>query len=449
MPFCFWQPTAYFQIDVLGETTHGGSTGIIRESEGTVACKRMPIDRRILLLGALSTSVPSLIPRSRAMNTEPSRYRIAVPDEVLSRITRRVEHVHIPKTSQGSGWKYGLDAAWLAELVDYWRSGFDWRKVETELNRVPQFAMDVEGIPIHFAWIKPVRKKVPVPFLLLHGWPYTFATMLPLGNRLADAGYEVVVPSLPGYGFSPAPDKEVRGLRFITARISALMQMLGYDRYLVHGGDHGAVMADWLAIDVPDCVAGVHVNSIGFRHAGAEFGTGKTGVEDATDEEKAYVKAEVAHMDQESAYFRLQSTRPESIIYALADSPVGWAAYMLDKWQKWTAGGPSEFVRAYTRDHLLTELMIYLVTDTVATSIWPYAGFALEPFGLKPSQTIEQPFGYSSFEDPLLPRMPRRFMERSRTNIKLWREHPLGGHFPMLTATDILAKDAIDFSSMV
>src|SRR6185437_2952473 len=125
------------------------------------------------------------------------------------------------------------------------------------------------------------------------------------------------------------------------------------------------------------------------------------------------------------------------------------AAYMLDKWQKWTAGGPEAFMKAYSRDHLLTEVMIYLVTDTVATGIWPYAGFALEPFGLEPGQTLDQPFGYSPFDDPLLPRIPRRFVERSRPHIKLWREHMEGGHFPMLTATSTLAKDAIDFAAQL
>lgn len=383
------------------------------------------------------------------MNAETTPYEIVVPDSTLARIRERVSHAHMPQSSHGAGWRYGLDAEWFRGLVAYWHADFDWRRVEQKLNLTPQHTVKVQGVPIHFARIKPSAKKHPLPFLLLHGWPYTFATMLPIGRKLAEAGFEVIVPSLPGYGFSPAPDNKVRGLRFIGGRVSTLMDKLGFNKYLVHGGDHGAVIADWLAIDVPDRVAGIHANTIGFRHAGAEFGTGQTGVADATDEEKAYVKAEVEHMDSESAYFRLQATRPETITYALADSPVGWAAYMIDKWQKWTSGGPDAFVRSYSRDHLLTEVMIYLVTDTVATGIWPYAGFALEPFGLQPGQTLDQPFGYSSFDDPLLPRMPRRFIERSRPHIKLWREHAKGGHFPMLIATDILARDAIDFVSQL
>jgi pimeloyl-ACP methyl ester carboxylesterase len=383
------------------------------------------------------------------MSAKTLPYKIAVPDSTLARIRERVIHARTPRTSHGAGWQYGLDAEWFNGLVAYWRDDFDWRLVEHELNLTPQHTLDIHGVPVQFAWIKPSAKKHPLPFLLLHGWPYSFATMLPLARKLAEAGFEVVVPSLPGYGFSPAPDQEVRGLRFIGGRIAALMEALGFNKYLVHGGDHGAVMADWLAIDVPERIAGIHTNTIGFRHAGAEFNSGQTGAADATDEEKAYVKAEVEYTEKEGAYFRLQATRPETIAYALADSPVGWAAYMLDKWQKWTPGGPGEFVKAYSRDHLLTEVMIYLVTDTVPTGIWPYAGFAQEPFGLQPGQTLDQPFGYSSFDDPLLPRMPRRFIERSRPHIKLWREHEKGGHFPMLTATDILATDAIDFAGQL
>jgi pimeloyl-ACP methyl ester carboxylesterase len=409
----------------------------------------MHVDRRTLMLGALSAGVVSSNRWSSAMTNEPRPYHIAVPEDILVRIQSRIDNAHMPTTSRGAGWRYGLDAAWFGELVDYWRTDYDWRKAEKKLNTVPQFTLEIAGTPVHFAWIRPAQKTRQLPFLLLHGWPYTFATMLPLADLLAAAGFEVVIPSLPGYGFSPAPDNEIRGLRFLGRRISALMESIGYSRYIVHGGDHGAVMADWLAVDVSDRIAGIHANSIGFRHAGAEFGSGQTGVTDATDEEKAYVKAEVERMDKESAYFRLQFTRPETITYALADSPVGWAAYMLDKWQKWTAGEPSEFVKLYTREHLLTEVMIYVLTDTVTTAIWPYAGFGLEPFGLRPGQTLDQPFGYSSFDDPLLPRMPRRFIERSRPHIKLWREHEKGGHFPMLTMTQTLATDAIEFADQL
>jgi pimeloyl-ACP methyl ester carboxylesterase len=378
-----------------------------------------------------------------------SPFQIRIPDPRIQQIKRRVSDAHMPILSQDAGWRYGVDQSWFKGLVDYWASGYDWRKAEVRFNKFSQYRVEVSGKAIHFVKLSPPigSRTRQIPLLLLHGWPYTFATMLPLAERVASAGFEVIVPSLPGVAFSQAPDDQIRGLRFISKRLDDLMVgVLGHSRYLIHGGDHGAVVADWIALDQPDHVAGIHANMIAFRHAGAGYGSGQTGVANPRPEETAYAKAEVENMDRESAYFRLQFTRPETIAYALSDSPVGWAAYMLDKWQKWTDTRKRPFETVYSRDLLLTEVMLFLVTDSVATSIWPYAGFALEPFGLEPDQTIKVPFGYSSFNDPLLPRIPRTFVERSRTDIRLWREHEDGGHFPMLEQTQALADDVVAFS---
>jgi pimeloyl-ACP methyl ester carboxylesterase len=396
----------------------------------------------------LAGTLPGLALAQDAVGSaHPVPFKISVPDAVLARIEQRIATVHWPKVSKGAGWHYGLDAEWFAKLVSYWRHTYKWRSAEAALNRTPQYLANIDGRTVHYARLAPASgDSARPPFLLLHGWPYTFATMLPLAEKLTEQGFEVVVPSLPGFVFSQAPDDEVRGLRFISRRIDRLMtDVLGHRRYLVHGGDFGAVVADWIAIDTPDHVAGIHAHMIAFRHAGAAYGSGQTGVADPTPEEAAYAKAEVENMDRESAYFRLQFTRPETITYALTDSPVGWAAYMLDKWQKWTDTRERGIDAIYSPDRLLTEVMLFLVTDTVATSIWPYAGFATEPFGLQPGQKITVPFGYSSFPDPLLPRMPRRFVERSRTDIRLWREHDQGGHLPMLEQTDALVADIRDF----
>jgi pimeloyl-ACP methyl ester carboxylesterase len=378
-----------------------------------------------------------------------SRFQITISDSKLRQIRLRVSDAEMPARSRGAGWRYGVDQSWFKGLVDYWAADFDWRNAEAQLNQFTHFRVDVSGRAVHFVRLSPPggSQAKPIPLMLLHGWPYTFATMLPLAERVAAAGFEVIVPSLPGVAFSEAPDDQIRGLRFISKRLDDLMvQVLGHSRYLIHGGDHGAVVADWIALDQPGHVAGIHANMIAFRHAGAGYGSGQTGVSDPRPEETAYAKAEVENMDRESAYFRLQLTRPETITYALSDSPVGWAAYMLDKWQKWTDTRNKPFESIYGRDRLLTEVMLFLVTESVATSIWPYAGFALEPFGLEPGQTIKVPFGYSSFNDPLLPRIPRSFVERSRTDIRFWREHEDGGHFPMLEQTQALADDLVAFS---
>jgi pimeloyl-ACP methyl ester carboxylesterase len=362
-------------------------------------------------------------------------FRIAVPESMLDRIQQRLRNVQWPRLSRDAGWQYGVEREWFAELVGYWRTDFSWRLVEQALNETPQFVSAAGGRQLHFA-----RFGEGPPLLLLHGWPYSFATMLPLGQLLAQRGFEVIVPSCPGSVFSSPVEDRVRGLRASAERIAALMRELGHERYLVHGGDHGAVIADWLAIDRRAAVRGIHAHMIGFRQHGAEFGSGQTGVHDATPEEEAFVKAEAEVVKRESAYFQVQSTRPETIAYALTDSPVGWAAYMLDKWQKWSV--PFD----HTRERLLTEVMLYLVSESVATSLWPYAGFMLDPFSLEPGQTIDVPYGYSSYDDPLAPRVPRHFSARSRTDIRFWREHQGGGHFPMLGDTAGLADDIEAFA---
>jgi pimeloyl-ACP methyl ester carboxylesterase len=424
---------------------------------GNFGAENKGVTRRAVLRSASLTAAGSLVAatlpsavlaQSRpAADESPVPFNIKIPDAVLARIGQRLKTMHWPKVSKGAGWRYGVDADWFGKLVSYWRDTYDWRSTEASLNRTPQYLVNIGGRKIHYARLAPAGgHSARPPLLLLHGWPYTFAAMLPLAGRLAEDGFEVIVPSLPGFAFSEAPDDQIRGLRLISRRVDQLMtDVLGHQRYLIHGGDFGAVVADWIAIDTPDHVIGIHTHMIAFRHAGAEYGSGQTGAANPTPEEVTYVKAEVENMDRESAYFRLQFTRPETIAYALTDSPVGWAAYMLDKWQKWTDTRERGVDAIYGPNRLLTEVMLFLVTDSVATSIWPYAGFATEPFGLQPGQTIAVPFGYSSFPDPLLPRMPRHFVERSHPNIKLWREHDKGGHFPMLEQTDVLAGDLRNF----
>lgn len=408
-----------------------------------------------------STASPQSAPPSRATAERLARtrpFRVEMPQAILDRVRDRLGGVNWPRTASGTGWQYGVDAAWFRSLVDHWRSGYDWRSREAELNRREHRMAEVGGKRVHFVF-EAGSGRAPKPILLLHGWPYTFAGLLPLADRLAHPerfgsdprnGFDVVVPSLPGFVFSDPPDDHPRGLRLIAGNLHRLMtETLGYERYIAHGGDFGAVIADWLAIDQPASLMGIQLHMVAFRHAGASYGSGETGVADPAPEEVAFARSEVDHMERESAYFRLQLTRPETIAYAMADSPVGQAAYILDKWQKWTDTSVRRFEDVYPRDVLLDNVMLYLVTDSFPTSIWPYAGFATEPFGLTPGQTVDVPAGYSLFDDPLLPRAPRRFVERSHTRVVQWRDHAGGGHFPFLQATDTLAADIRAFGHLV
>lgn len=363
------------------------------------------------------------------MNPKP--FEIAVDQGVLDRIAGRVRDAHRPALAAATGWRYGVDAAWFEGLVAYWRDGYDWRTQQQAMNRLPQFVAAVKARRLHFVHLRSPNPDAR-PLLLLHGWPYSFWSFSEVIAPLS-RDFHVVVPSVPGFAFSEAPADAPRGLRLISSHIHILMtEVLGYPRYLVQGSDHGAVIADWLALDRPQAVIGEQTNLIALRHPGAEYASGKTGLADPTAAEIAFVADEQATFKAESAYFELQRTRPETIAYAMADSPVGMAAYILDKWQKWTDTRARDLEAVYGRDRLLTEVMLYLVTDSFATSLWPYAGFMLEPFSIPEGRTIDVPFGFSGYPDPLNAPPPRAFAEHGRTRIVQWEVAAKGGHFPFL-----------------
>jgi pimeloyl-ACP methyl ester carboxylesterase len=394
----------------------------------------MRLTRRDVIAAAVSPiMLPSSV-ESQPMPTQPTQvqpFAVAIDEAVLARIAARVGDAHLPRTAAGAGWSYGVDARWFAALIGYWRDGYDWRVQERAINALPQFTATVKGRRLHFVHLRS-RNPGARPLLLLHGWPYSFYSFAEVIEPLA-RDFHVVVPSLPGFAFSQAPADSPQGLRVISGHLHALMaEGLGYDRYLVQGSDHGAVAADWLALDHPDAVLGEQTNLVAFRHKGAEYASGNTGVARPTSEEQRFVAQEQETFKRESAYFELQRTRPETIAYAMADSPVGMAAYILDKWQKWTDTRKRSLDQIYGRDRLLTEVMLYLVSDSFATSLWPYAGFALEPFSIPEGRKIDVPFGFSGYPDPLNAPPPRAFVEHGRSRIMQWEVGETGGHFPFL-----------------
>jgi pimeloyl-ACP methyl ester carboxylesterase len=284
---------------------------------------------------------------------------------------------------------------------------------------------------------------------MLHGWPYSFYSFSKVLPLLSD-DFHVVAPSLPGSIFSEQAADTPRGLRFVSGFLHALMSdVLGYERYFVDGGDHGAVIADWLAMDRPQALLGEHANAVAFRHEGAEYASGETGVPDPTPDEAAFVKDEQATKKREQAYFELHYSRPETIAYAMADSPVGLAAYLLDKWQKWTDTRRRSMDEIHGRDRLITEVMLYIVTDRFLSSVWPYTGFALEPFSIPQGRKIEVPFGFAGFPDPLNKPPPRSFVERSRSRVVQWDLFDRGGHFPFLEEPQLYADSLRRFAQIV
>jgi len=393
-----------------------------------------------------------------AASPAPAGFSINIEQAALDDVLSRVRAARWPRLSNGAGTQYGVDGAWFRDLRDYWARGYDWRAAEAHINRLPQFVASIAGRRLHFVHARSANPQAR-PLVLLHGWPnsfYSFDKVIePLsaperfGGRLED-GFHVIVPSLPGFTFSEPPEDRVRGLRLISSRIHGLVtELLGYPRYLMDGGDFGAVVADWLALDHPEAIIGQHANLVALRHKGAEYAQGHTGVDDATPEETRFIADEKATFERESGYFHLQNTRPETIIYAMADSPMGTAAYLLDKWQKWTDTRQRNVDASIGRDHLLTEIMLYVLTNSFATSIWPYAGFPLEPFSIPEGRQITVPFGFTGYPDPLNAPPPRHFVERSRANIVSWEIEPAGGHFPYLENPDRYINSLRNFAQRV
>lgn len=359
-------------------------------------------------------------------------FKIAVPQSQIVWVSERLRRTQWPHTLGNRGWKYGPDAMKFRALVDYWREDYDWRTQETHMNRLPQFTAMIAGRRLHFVHMRSTNPKA-TPLLLLHGWPNTFYSFDKVVEPLAaperfggniEQGCHVIIPSLPGYTFSEVYDDQVRGPRFISKHIYSLMsEVLGYSRFIVEGGDWGAAIADWLAVDHPEAVIAEHANVFVLGRQVSDS--------DSTSEERAFADEDAAIHRLEGAYHELQTTRPESIAYAMTDSPVGAAAYLLDKWQKWCDTRSVEVETLIGRDHLLTEIMLYVVTDTCATSTWIYPGFALEPSSVPSGGKITVPYGFTGYPDPLGALPPRHLVERVR-NLVSWEIKATGGHFPYL-----------------
>lgn len=388
--------------------------------------------------------------------TKPVPFRIDIPQDKLDRILDRVSTYQWFPVPDGVA-ANGVDPDFLKRLTQYWTTGYDWRRQEAQLNRYPQRTAEVEGHTIHFVH---EHSAAPEPRLLvlLHGWPYTYAGLLPIAERLAhperfggsiEDGFDVVVPSLPGFGFS-RPLAQPLGPRATADLMDELLtDVLGYDTYILHGGDWGAIVADWMAFRHPEHVAGLHLNLAFTRHDGGGFGTGETGPGPSTPDEQMWAASEKAVFEREFAYFQLQAFDPVTLSYALMDSPVGLAAWVIDKFLHWADTRDHNPETLFDWDLLLTEVMLYLVTDSFLDATALYTAIVQEgPTTLPPGQRIDVPTGFAAFPDPHCPPPPRSIVDRSHRVVH-WTDMPAGGHFPALEQPDAVASDIIDFTNVL
>ena len=369
-------------------------------------------------------------------------FRINIPQADLDDLADRLARTRWPASLPGTGWDRGVPVGYLRELAAYWRHGFDWRAAEARLNSHPQYTTEIDGQKIHFLHVRSPEPNA-TPLLLIHGWPGSIVEFLhvigplsdPRGHGDPDApAFDLVIPSLPGFGFSGPVTEPGWNSRRIAAAFAELMRRLGYERYGAQGGDFGAFVAPDLGRVDAEHLVGVHVNAatIGFVPFGdipdAELAT-------FTPTEKERLQRMQNYLTEGNGYFQIQSTRPQTLSYALTDSPAGQLAWIVEKFKEWTNTGLALPEDAIARDEILADVSVYWFTGTAGSAAnvtyyesmhsgdWPY------PSGV--------PTGVAVFAEDIA---IRRYAEQAN-NIVHWSDFETGGHFAALETPDLLVQD--------
>lgn len=363
-------------------------------------------------------------------------FTIAIPQATLDDLAARIDLTRWPERETVDDWSQGVPLAELRALVDYWRNGYDWRACEARLNALPQFITTIDGLDIHFIHVRSAHENA-TPLILTHGWPGSVLEFLDAIPRLVDPeahggtaadAFHVVVPALPGYGFSGKPEATGWGLDRIAQAWSVLMGRLGYDRWFAQGGDWGSVVTVSMAVqEVPGC-AGIHLNLVSGQPT--EAATSNPTPEDR----KAFEK--IAHyMNWDGAYAQQQRTRPQTLGYGLTDSPVGQAAWIFEKMWAWTDNNGSPY-DALSRDQILDNITLYWVTASAASSARLY----WEVGNVMRDGEINLPTAYTQFPHDLFT-TPRAWLENRFRNIVYAAEAECGGHFAAWEQPDIFVRE--------
>jgi len=378
----------------------------------------------------------------------PTPFEIAVPDEVLDDLHKRLANTRFPASIEGAGWSYGTDVGYLQSLVDYWRTDFNWREAERRLNELPQYRARIQDVDLHFVHV-PGKGPAPTPLLFVHGWPGSFSEVSkiigPLTDPAAHGGdpensFSVVAPSLPGFGFSSDIGRPGMNPGTMAEILAELMtDVLGYSEFVGQGGDWGSTVLTRLAHAHPDLVTGLHLN----------YSSVQPSMIDAAPlsaAEQQYLSANQEWSAREGAYNSLQSTKPQSLAVALNDSPAGLAAWLVEKYRSWSdCNGDVE--SSFSSDELLTQVMIYWVTQSIGSSSRLYAERAREGWTFPPGEIIDVPTAYARFPAEIR-RPPAEWLERM-FRLERFTDMPRGGHFAALEVPDLLVADLREFQNQL
>ena len=372
-------------------------------------------------------------------------FHLDVPEATLEHIRTRVAEYPWHAMPDGGGWEYGTKVDYMKEFCAYWLEAYDWRKHEAEINRFAHYLAEVDGIDLHFIHEKG-SGPAPLPLIISHGWPGSVVEFLDIIEPLAhpqrfggDANdaFDVIAPSLPGFGFSGAPPRPY-GPRKMADLFNALMtDALGYGSYLAQGGDWGGAISSWLGFEHAPACRAIHINIMTMRHPDGPRGA----------EEEAWAEQFVREQVMENGYRTQQATKPQTLSYAMMDSPVGLAAWFIEKFNAWSDTDGDDIESAHSKDTLLTNIMVYLVTGTFNTAAWIYygrreeGGRVLSPQGKR----VEVPTAAALFPKELLSWPPRSYVERVY-NVTRWSEMPRGGHFAALEQPELLIEDIRAFA---
>ena len=377
---------------------------------------------------------------------QPEPFQINISDDLLEDLRNRLRATRWPDELPGVGWEYGSNMDYMKELVGYWLNDFDWRAQERLINSFSHFKATVGGLGIHFIHERG-RGHDPMPLVITHGWPGTFFEMHKLIPLLVDPAshgcdsrdsFDVVVPSLPGFGFSDhatEPGMEVARTAVLWEEL--MTQVLGYPRFAAHGGDIGAGVTSRLGYGHADSLIGIHLTSI--TRPMPYFGEGARIL---TEAEKTHVSEREDWQQAEGGYAHIQGTKPQTLSYGLNDSPAGLAAWIVEKYRTWSdCDGDVE--RRFTKDELLTTITIYWATETISSSTRMYKENQSYPWTMERDEEVQIPTGVAAFPFELS-RPPKEWGERSY-NLQRWTPMPRGGHFAALEEPKLLAEDIREF----